>query len=152
MTDSQPRDALQRALVTDQPPADPETPHSHHSSESPAEPRPSGSPWTVRVANWSARHRWPVFVLWFVATIGLFAGSLAVGGTKAVDAVSRDQRARYESSEAYLIYSDANANAGQQAPASQQFLLLVTTPSGTVDDAATKAAIADIAKGLLKPV
>jgi len=148
MTDSQPRDALQRALVTDQPPADPETPHSRHSSESPAEPRPSGSPWTVRVANWSARHRWPVFVLWFVATIGLFVGSLAVGGTKAVDAVSRDQRARYESSEAYLLYSDANANAGQQAPASQQFLLLVTTPSGTVDDAATKAAIADIAKRL----
>ena len=42
----------------------------------------SGKPLTVRVAAWSARHRWPVFVLWFVFTIGLFATSVAMGGTK----------------------------------------------------------------------
>jgi uncharacterized membrane protein YdfJ with MMPL/SSD domain len=125
MTDSQPHDASAR------------TPERQPD-------RPAGAPWTVRVADWSARHRWPVFVLWFVATIGLFIGSLAVGGTRAVDAVSRDQRARYESSEAYLVYSDANANAGKQAPASQQFLVLVSTPTGTVDDPAVKSAIADI--------
>src|SRR5689334_23279031 len=109
---------------------------------------PSRPPWTVRVAAWSARHRWPVAALWFVATIGLFIGSLAAGGTKAVDAVSRDQRSRYESSEAYLVYSDANANAGQQAPASQQFLLLVSNPKGTVDDPAFKSAVADIVSRL----
>ncbi|HEY7131505.1 MAG TPA: MMPL family transporter, partial [Candidatus Limnocylindrales bacterium] len=107
-----------------------------------------GRPWTVRVAAWSARHRWPVAALWFVATIGLFIGSLAAGGTKAVDAVSRDQRSRFESSEAYLVYSDANANAGQQAPASQQFLLLVSSPTGAVDDPAFQAAVADIVSRL----
>ncbi len=107
-----------------------------------------GRPWTVRVAAWSARHRWPVAALWFVATIGLFVGSIAAGGTKAVEAVSRDQRARYESSEAYLVYSDANASAGQEAPASQQFLLLVSNPSGTMDDPAFQAAITDIATRL----
>ena len=31
-------------------------------------------PWTVRVASWSARHRWPVFAGWFIVTIGLFVG------------------------------------------------------------------------------
>ncbi len=98
----------------------------------------------MRVAAWSARHRWPVFVLWFVATIGLFVGSLSAGGTRAVDAVSRDQRSRYESSEAYLVYSDANASAGQQAPASQQFLLLISSPTGTVADPSFTAAVADI--------
>jgi uncharacterized membrane protein YdfJ with MMPL/SSD domain len=134
MTESQPRDAIPTPPAPPPPPDRPD--------------QPAGVPWTVRVADWSARHRWPVFVLWFVATIGLFIGSLSAGGTRAVDAVSRDQRARYESSEAYLVYSDANANAGQQAPASQQFLLLVTTPKGTVDDPTTKAAIADIANRL----
>jgi len=47
-------------------------------------------PWTARVAAWSAAHRWPVFVLWFVLTIGTFVASLALGGTKAVEAVSND--------------------------------------------------------------
>jgi len=54
-----------------------------------------GRPWTVRVAAWSSRHRWIVALLWFVLTIGLFAASLAAGGTKAVEAVSRDQGAKY---------------------------------------------------------
>ena len=108
-------------------------------------PNPSvRRPWTVRVAAWSAAHRWPVFVLWFVLTIGTFVASAAAGGTKAVDAVSRDQRARYESTEANLVYSDANANAGPQAPASQSFVLLVSNPSGTLADPTSAAAIQDI--------
>ena len=43
-------------------------------------------PWTVRVAGWSAHHRWPVFLLWFVATIGIFVASLAAGGTNSAGA------------------------------------------------------------------
>ncbi|HET7474315.1 MAG TPA: MMPL family transporter [Candidatus Limnocylindrales bacterium] len=101
-------------------------------------------PWTVRVAAWSAAHRWPVFALWFLATIGTFAASLALGGTKAVDAVSRDQRAKYESTEANLVYLDANVNAGPGAPASQSFVLLVSNPGGSLTDAASAAAIQDI--------
>ena len=98
---------------------------------------PSGTkrpPWTARVAGWSARHRWPVFALWFVATIGLFAGSLAAGGTRAVEAVSNAERSKYEAGEAYVVYGDANASVGQQAPASQQFLMLVSSADRTVDD------------------
>ena len=53
------------------------------------DPGRSGKPVTVRVATWSARHRWPVFVLWFVFTIGLFATSLAMGGTRTIQGTQR---------------------------------------------------------------
>jgi putative drug exporter of the RND superfamily len=107
-------------------------------------PRPARDPWTVRVAGWSARHRWPVFVVWFVATIGLFAVSLAAGGTNSVEAVSNSERSKYEAGEAYVVYNAANASVGQQAPASQQFLLLVSSPDKTVDDSAFAADVAAI--------
>jgi len=110
----------------------------------PAEP--GRAPWTVRVAAWSARHRWPVFGLWFLATIGLFVVSLLAGGTRSVEAVSNDERAKYEAGEAYVVYSAANASVGQQAPASQQFLLIMASADRTVDDPAFKAATADIAR------
>ena len=111
-------------------------------------PSPAHPPWTVRVAMWSARHRWPVVALWFVATIGTFAASLAAGGTRSVEAVSNTERSKYEAGEAYVVYNAANASVAQQAPASQQFLLVVSSPAGTVDDPAFKAAIADMAKRL----
>ncbi|HEX2756530.1 MAG TPA: MMPL family transporter [Candidatus Limnocylindrales bacterium] len=101
-------------------------------------------PWTARVAGWSARHRWPVFALWFVVTIGIFIASLAAGGTRAVEAVSNDQRAKYEAGEAYVVYAEANASVGQQEPASQQFLMLVSSPDRTVDDPAFATDVAAI--------
>ncbi len=101
-------------------------------------------PWTVRVAIWSACHRWPVFVLWFVATIGIFTISLAAGGTRSVEAVSNEQRSKYEAGEATVIFNAANAAVAQQTPASQQFLLIVANPSATVDDPGFRAVIADI--------
>ena len=114
---------------------------------SPPDPSPTTPrrpPWTARVAGWSARHRWPVFALWFVATIGLFAGSLALGGTRTVEAVSNDQRAKYEAGEALVVYGAANASAGQQAPATQSFLLIVSSANRTVDDPAFASDIAAI--------
>src|SRR6266566_694142 len=107
-------------------------------------PPANRDPWTVRVAGWSANHRWPVFVIWFVATIGLFAVSLAAGGTNSVEAVSNTERSKYEAGEAYVVYSAANASVGQQAPASQQFLLIVSSAHRTVDDPAFAADIAAI--------
>ena len=102
-------------------------------------------PWTARVAGWSARHRWPVFALWFVVTIGIFIASLAAGGTRAVEAVSNAERSKYEAGEAYVVYADANASSGQQqAPPSQQFLLIVSSPDRTVDDPAFAADVAAI--------
>ena len=62
----------------------------------PSAPARPGRPWTVRVAAWSSRHRWIVALLWFVLTIGLFVASILAGGTKAVEAVSRSQGAKYE--------------------------------------------------------
>ena len=44
-------------------------------------------PWTVRVATWSARHRWPVVALWCVLTSGVGVACLAAGGTTTADAV-----------------------------------------------------------------
>jgi len=105
--------------------------------------RPIRVPWTVRVAGWSARHRWPVVGLWFVATIGIFIGSLAAGGTNAAEAVSNDERAKYEAGEAYVVYNAANTQTTAEE-ASAQFLLVVSSPSGTVDDPAFAAAISDI--------
>src|SRR6266545_4324800 len=98
--------------------------------------RPVASPWTVRVAMWSARHRWPVIAAWFVATIGLFAFSLALGGTRAQNAVSTDTRAKYESAEAYDVF-----NAGGARDPAQSLSLIVSAPSSTVDDPATAAAV-----------
>jgi uncharacterized membrane protein YdfJ with MMPL/SSD domain len=116
------------------------------------EPSPSTTktpPWTARVAGWSARHRWPVFALWFVATIGIFAGSLAAGGTRAVEAVSNDQRAKYEAGEANAIYNEANPSVGQAEPASQQFLLIVSSADRTVDDPGFAADVAAITARLV---
>jgi RND superfamily putative drug exporter len=90
-----------------------------------------------------------VFALWFVATIGIFAGSLAAGGTRSVEAVSNDQRAKYEAGEAGVIYSAANVSVGQQAPASQQFLLIVSSPDKTVDDAGFAADVSAITARLV---
>ena len=44
-------------------------------------PTPLGkaSPWTVRVAMWSAGHRWPVLILWLVFVVGLFAIGQVMG-------------------------------------------------------------------------
>lgn len=108
------------------------------------EPR---EPWTVRVAGWSARHRWPVVALWFVATIGLFAASLVAGGTRSADAVAAEGEATYESIRAYDVF---NAAGPPQDPgeASQGITFVIATTTGTVDDPAVAAAIADIAARL----
>jgi RND superfamily putative drug exporter len=107
-------------------------------------------PWTVRVAGWSARHRWPVFTLWFVITIGVFVASLLAGGTKAVEAVSNAERSKYEAGEAYVVYADANASSGEaQAPPSQQFLLIVASSDRTVDDPGFASDVAAITRRLV---
>src|SRR5664280_3861616 len=54
---------------------------------SPDRPGPRRA-WTVRMALWSARHRWPVMIAWFAVTIGLFVASQSLGGIKAVSATS----------------------------------------------------------------
>src|SRR5215212_3699796 len=94
-------------------------------------------PWTVRVATWSARHRWPVLALWFVATIGLFALSVGLGGTRTGGAVSQNTRAKYESTRAYDLFGASGATA----PAGQDVLLVVSSTTQKITDPAYAAAI-----------
>ena len=101
-------------------------------------------PWTVRVAMWSARHRWPVFGLWFVATMGLFVASLAAGGTRAQEAVSTEQRSRFEAGEAYVIFGAAGTPDAEVEPSQQYLLVVATNERGSVDDPAVTAAIEDL--------
>jgi RND superfamily putative drug exporter len=109
--------------------------HPSATTDAPTAPSPTprrpGQPWTVRVANWSARHRWPVAALWFVLTIGLFAFSLASGGTNTAEAVSNDQndRAASESVRAYEVFGAA-ANPDTR----HQTLVIVADPTRTIDD------------------
>ena len=105
-------------------------------------------PWTVRVAAWSAAHRWPVFGAWLVVTIGLFVGSILAGGTRTEEAVSNEQRSRYEAGEALVVWNEANPPTTTQEPASQQFLMTVQSAGRTVDDPAFAADVAAIAKRL----
>ena len=64
----------------------------------------SREPATVRVAMWSSRHRWPVAAGWFVATIGLFVLSQAIGGIKADDPNGNPNQAQTESAKAYSVF------------------------------------------------
>ena len=64
----------------------------------------SREPATVRVAMWSSRHRWPVFAGWFIATIGLFVLSQAMGGIKADDPNGNPNQAQTESAKAYAVF------------------------------------------------
>src|SRR3954447_14604697 len=61
------------------------------------------SPLTVRVATWSARHRWPVFVLWFVATLGIRGSALATGGMRTLDVNVDPNGPHLESETAYDV-------------------------------------------------
>ena len=102
-------------------------------------PTTTRAPWTVRVAAFSAAHRWPVIGLWFAVTIGIFGASLAAGGTDAENAVPDDSAPEYESGRAYDLF-----NASGTKDPSQSLFVVVSTGTGTVDDEATGAVIADI--------
>ena len=98
-------------------------------------------PWTVRVAGWSARHRWPVFGLWFVLTIGLFVASLAMGGTRTADAVDEDasEESTYEAARAFDLF-----DASGTEDTTHRTLLVVGAADGTIDDPPTAAALDDV--------
>jgi uncharacterized membrane protein YdfJ with MMPL/SSD domain len=103
---------------------------SQHSGREPA---------TVRIAMWSARHRWPVAALWFVATIGLFMTSLSMGGINASDANANPNERRLEASEAYDVF-----NAGGTNDPFEQVLVVVSGAPGATADPAFQAAVRDL--------
>ncbi len=108
------------------------------SASQPAKPG-SREPATVRVAMWSARHRWPVAALWFVVTIGLLLVSLSMGGIKAADADEDPNERQLEASEAYDVF-----NAGGTIDPFEQVIVVVGGAPGATADPAFKAAIGDV--------
>ncbi len=108
---------------------------------SPTQPgsRPSREPATVRVAMWSARHRWPVFALWFIATIGLFVLSTIGGGIRALDASGNPNEHKLEAQQAYDVF-----NAGGKNAPSEQFVVVVRGGVGASQDPAFQAAVTQL--------
>ena len=101
---------------------------------------PTGrEPATVRVAMWSARHRWPVVGLWFLFTIGLLVVSIAMGGIDAAASDENPNEQPFESSEAYDVF-----NAGGTNDPYEQLLVVVGGGPGATTDPAFRAAVADL--------
>ena len=97
-------------------------------------------PATVRVAMWSARHRWPVIILWFVATIGLFVVSESMGGIKALDANTDPNEQQLESSEAYTLFNAGGTND----PYEQVVVVIGGAPGVATTDPTFQATVHDV--------
>src|SRR5215207_8689438 len=100
-------------------------------------------PWTVRVAGWSARHRWFVFALWMVLAIGLLVASLAAGGTLSADAVDNDgeNQASFESARAYDVFNAAGTPTDDPV---HRTLIVVGAADGALDDTALDDVLARV--------
>jgi uncharacterized membrane protein YdfJ with MMPL/SSD domain len=105
--------------------------------------RPSREPATVRVAMWSSRHRWPVAAGWFIATIGLFVLSQALGGIKADDPNGNPNQAQTESAKALAVF-----DAGGSNTPSEDVTIVVSHPSLHVTDPAYAAFVSGIVSRL----
>ena len=104
-------------------------------------------PWTVRVAVWSARHRYPVFAAWFVLIAGLMVGAMLLGGQRAQSLMDKGKTIG-ESQTGWNAYSDANANVKSKLT-TESFYLIVSNPSGKLDTPANRAAISDMTQRLM---
>ena len=101
--------------------------------------RRQGQPWTVRVALWSARHRWPVFGLWFVVTIGLFVASLASGGIRTVAATGGVGGSSTEARQGSQAMS-----SGSAASAAETLTVVITSASARVTDPAFRDTVGQV--------
>ena len=88
---------------------------------------------------WSARHRWLVVALWFIATIGVMVLSTSMGGIDTAEVSGNPNEQRLEATEALDVF-----NAGGAADPSEQFLVIVEGGQGAATDPAFQAAVADL--------
>jgi RND superfamily putative drug exporter len=95
---------------------------------------------------WSARHRWLVFGLWFVATVGTFAVSQVAGGISTQGATGEGGFSRTEASEGFRVFREANA--GSTTEQGEDVVFVVTGPPGAVVDPAFQAAVQDLVSRL----
>ncbi len=105
----------------------------------------SREPWTVHVAMWSARRRWLVFALWFVATLGLFGASLKVGGINTLDANGDPSSSgpKLEAEQAYDVYG-----AGTTTPASERMVFVLSGEPGATESDAFKTGATNLVAAL----
>ena len=88
-----------------------------------------------------------MLVAWFIATIGVFGLSLAMGGARTQGAVSQNAGAKYESIRAWDLYGGGSPIG--TSPTGQSVYLVVNSPTQKVTDPAYAQALGDIA-GQLK--
>src|SRR5664280_1792098 len=100
-----------------------------------------GQPWTVKVARWSARHRWPVFGAWFVLTIGLFVVSTAMGGIRALSATGGPGSG--STTEAALGFQAMNAGGTSSSP-SETMTVVVASATAKVTDPAFRLTVGQV--------
>src|SRR5919198_3869862 len=106
--------------------------------------RGAGTPLTVRVATWSARHRWPVFALWFVATFGILAGSFAAGGVSTLDVDEDPNGPKLESETAYDVLG-----AGEPVAPSERLVVVLDGGPNAARDAAFQQTVHQTAIDLM---
>ena len=101
-------------------------------------------PWTVRVAVWSARHRWRVLAGWFALTFGLMIASIGLGGQQSQSIMDKGQTIG-DSQTGYNAFNDAATKGGVTT---ESFYLIVENPTGHLDTDAGRGAVADMAARL----
>ena len=89
------------------------------------------APLTVRVAMWSARHKWLVFVLWFAGTFGTLAASIAAGGINTIDAFDDPNGPKLESEIAYDVLG-----AGEPVAPAERLVVVIDGGEGAALDPA----------------
>ena len=106
------------------------------------QPRPAprrGRPWTVRVAAWSAGHRWPVLLGWFALTIGVFALSLSVGGIRTVGATGGPSGTTTELQHANDVFDGAGT-----ADPHETMTIVITSATSHATDASFRSTVQDV--------
>ena len=106
---------------------------------SPAARNASREPATVRIAMWSARHRWPVVVLWFVADDRALRARAPDGRDRRLDANGNPNERQLEASEAYDVFSAGGTNDPSSGSSSSS-----TAGPGAATDPAFQAAVGDL--------
>lgn len=101
-------------------------------------------PWTVRVAVWSARHRWMVLGAWLVFTLGLMFASVAAGGQRSQSVMDKGKTIG-DSQTGMNVFNDAST---AQKIDTETFYLIVSNPNGKLDTPTNRGAIADMSKRL----
>src|SRR5262245_36363437 len=102
------------------------------------------APLTVRIAMWSARHRWLVFVLWFAGTLGTLGVSIAAGGINTIDAFDDPNGPRLESEEAYDVLG-----AGEPVAPAERLVIVIDGGAGAAQDPAFQQNVSQLAADLM---